>query len=199
MTTSRICKPPQGAGQPYFAAERADSLFDQRHRFVFNGTWNSPAEWRSSSSTLHRFFSDFTIAPIIEFSSGRPFNILTGSDSSGDLQSSNDRPSVTDSGALFVPVTPFTGGSLGRNRGITHGFATFDLGVMRGIRFSERVKLDLIAQGFNLFNRFSEAAASPFFSDVNAFGQRDGSGRFYSRPTAAYDSRQFQFGLKLNF
>ena len=182
-----------------FGAERADSLFDQRHRFVFSGALSSPAEWRSSSSAAHRFFSDFTIAPIIEISSGRPFNILTGSDSSGDLQSSNDRPSVADSGTLFVPTTPFTVGSLGRNRGITHGYASVDLRVMRGIRFGERVRLDLIAEGFNLFNRFNEAAASPFFLDVNAFGQRDGAGRFYSRPTAAYDSRQFQFGLKLNF
>ena len=161
-----------------FFAERADSLFDQRHRFVFSGALSSPTEWRSSSSAVHRFFSDFTIAPIIEFSSGRPFNILTGTDSSGDLQSSNDRPSVTDSGALFVPTTPFTVGSLGRNRGITHGFASIDLGVMRGIRFGERVRLDLIAEGFNLFNRFSEAAASPFFLDVNAFAQRDDSGQF---------------------
>ncbi|CAN5884263.1 hypothetical protein BH18ACI4_BH18ACI4_07050 [soil metagenome] len=182
-----------------FAAERADSLFDHRHRFVFSGALSSPTDWRSSSSAAHRFFSDFTIAPIIEISSGRPFNILTGSDSSGDLQSSNDRPSVTDSGTLFVPTTPFTGGSLGRNRGITHGYASIDLRVMRGIRFGERVRLDLIAEGFNLFNRFNEAAASPFFLNVNAFGQRDGAGRFYSNPTAAYDSRQFQFGLKLNF
>ncbi|HYJ86116.1 MAG TPA: TonB-dependent receptor, partial [Pyrinomonadaceae bacterium] len=182
-----------------FAAERSESLFDQRHRFVFSGALSSPSEWRGSSSAAHRFFADFTIAPIIEISSGRPFNILTGSDSSGDLQSSNDRPSVADSGTLFIPTTAFTTGSLGRNRGITHGYASVDLRVMRGIRFSERVKLDLIAEGFNLFNRFNEAAASPFFRDVDAFGQRNAQGSFYSQPTAAYDSRQFQFGLKLNF
>ena len=35
--------------------------------------------------------------------------------------------------------------------------------------------------------------------DVNAFGQRAGNGRYYSRPTAAYDPRQFQFGAKFNF
>ena len=64
---------------------------------------------------------------------------------------------------------------------------------------SERVRLELIAEGFNLFNRFNEAAASPFIDDVRAFNQRAGNGRYYSRPTAAFDSRQFQFGLKLNF
>lgn len=182
-----------------FRAERADSLFDQRHRFVFSSVITSPSEWRGADSFARRFFADFTLAPIVEISSGRPFNILTGSDANGDLQSSNDRPSVTDAGTLFLPTTPFVSGSLGRNRGITHGYASFDLRVSRIIRLTEGVRLDVIAEGFNLFNRFNEAAASPFFTDVNAFGQRDGAGRYYSRSTAAYDPRQFQFGLKLTF
>src|SRR5207249_8559869 len=74
-----------------------------------------------------------------------------------------------------------------------------DMRLSRAVRIGERMRLDIIAEGFNLFNRFNEAGASPFFSDVNAFAQRAGNGRYYSRPTAAFDSRQFQFGLKLNF
>jgi hypothetical protein len=182
-----------------FRLERANSLFDQRHRFVFSGVLASPAEWRSSASGLHRFFADFLVSPILELSSGRPFNIITGTDANGDLQSSNDRPSVNSSGVLFVPTTPFTSGTLGRNAGITHGYASLDLRVTRNVRLGERLRLDIIAEGFNLFNRFNEAAASPFFTDVNAFGQRASSGSYYSRPTAAFDPRQFQFGLKLNF
>jgi hypothetical protein len=91
------------------------------------------------------------------------------------------------------------GGSLPRNYGITHSYASFDMRLARIIRFGERTNLEIIAEGFNLFNRFNEAAASPFFLDVNAFNQRASNGRFYSRPTAAFDPRQFQFGLKLNF
>ena len=71
--------------------------------------------------------------------------------------------------------------------------------VARTIPLGERLRLEVIAEGFNLFNRFNEAAASPFFTDVNTFHQRDGSGRYFSIPTAAFDPRQFQFGLKLNF
>ncbi|HEX8492921.1 MAG TPA: TonB-dependent receptor [Pyrinomonadaceae bacterium] len=182
-----------------FRGERADSLFDQRHRFVFSGVLTSPGSWRGSDSFMQRFLADFTLAPIIEISSGRPFNILTGSDTNGDLQSSNDRPSVASDGTLFQPTTPFTSGSLGRNRGITHSYASFDLRVSRIIRLGERVRLNIIAEGFNLFNRFNEAAASPFFQDVRAFGQRDGAGRYFSRSTAAFDPRQFQFGLKIDF
>jgi hypothetical protein len=180
-----------------FRAERSDSLFDQRHRFVFSGVATSPDGWRNSDSGARRFFSDFTIAPILEISSGRPFNIITGTDANADLQSSNDRPSVAADGTLFVP--PFLStGNLRRNAGITHGYASLDLRVSRAIRFGERMRLDLIAEGFNLFNRFNEAAANPFFDVVNSFGERRG-GLYYSRPTAAYDSRQFQFGLKFSF
>jgi hypothetical protein len=181
-----------------FRAERADSLFDQRHRFVFSGALTSPVGWRSEHG-YKKWFADFTLAPILEISSGRPFNILTGSDSNGDLQSSNDRPSIAADGSLFIPTTPFTSGSLGRNMGITHGYMSLDMRLMRTVRIGERLRLDIIAEGFNLFNRFNEAAASPLFSDVNAFAQRAGNGRYYSRPTAAFDPRQFQFGLKLNF
>ena len=74
-----------------------------------------------------------------------------------------------------------------------------DLRVAKMLPLGEHFKLELIAEGFNLFNRFNEAAASPFIDDVRAFNQRAGNGRYFSRPTAAYDSRQFQFGVKLNF
>ncbi|HCX30405.1 MAG TPA: hypothetical protein DHU55_11670, partial [Blastocatellia bacterium] len=178
--------------------DRADSLFDQRHRFVFSGLVASPLAWRSSDTGFRRFLADFTVAPIFEISSGRPFNILTGIDQNFDLQGSNERPSVTSDGSLVLPA-PNTNASLGRNMGITHSYASLDMRVMRSIRFGEHSRLDLIAEGFNLFNRFNEAAAAPFFTAVNAFGQRAGNGRYYSRPTASFDPRQFQFGLKFNF
>ncbi len=190
-------------------AERALSLFDQRHRFVFSGVLAAPTSFRTGG-LMRRFLADFTIAPIIELSSGRPFNIITNVDANSDQSSSTDRPSVNADGSLCIPgslgcSTPlitngeFSTGNLGRNRGMTHSFASFDLRVARSIRFGERMHLDLIAEGFNLFNRFNEAAASPFFNDVNAFGQRSKNGSYFSRPTASFDPRQFQFGAKFYF
>ncbi len=191
-----------------FGAERADSLFDQRHRFVFSAVLASPAAWRSSDG-FHKFLADFTLAPIFEISSGRPFNILSNQDTNNDQSNQTDRPSVLPNGLLCVPGTPgctplitngvFSSGDLGRNMGITHSFSSLDMRLTRTVRFGERLRLDIIAEGFNLFNRFNEAAASPFIDDVNAFHERAGNGRYYSRPTAAFDPRQFQFGLKLNF
>ena len=180
-----------------FRAERSDSLFDQRHRFVFSGLVASPPSWTSGGG-LRRFFSNFIIAPIVEISSGRPFNIITNTDTNNDESTQTDRPSVAADGTLVLPG-PFQSGNLGRNRGITEGYASFDLRVTRTIPIGERVRLDLIAEGFNLFNRFNQATASPFFQAVNATNRRDSGGRYFSRPTAAFDPRQFQFGLRLSF
>lgn len=191
-----------------FAAERADSLFDQRHRFVFSGVISSPSRWASQGG-FHRALSNFTIAPIFEWSSGRPFNILSNQDTNNDQSNQTDRPNVLADGTLCVAGSQgcvgiitngqFTSGTLGRNFGLTHDYISLDLRVSKLVPLGERVRLELIAEGFNLFNRFNEASASPFIDDVRAFNQRAGNGRYYSRPTAAFDPRQFQFGLKLNF
>jgi len=191
-----------------FGAERADSLFDQRHRFVFSGVIASPSSWAKAGG-FHRALSNFTVAPIFEISSGRPFNILSNQDTNNDQSNQTDRPTVLDDGTLCVAGTTgcaplitngvFTSGSLGRNLGLTHRYVSLDLRLARLVPIGERLRLELIAEGFNLFNRFNEAAASPFIDDVRLFNQRASNGRYFSRPTAAFDPRQFQFGLKLNF
>ena len=186
--------------------DRSDSLFDQRHRFVFSGVISAPDGWRTGGG-YRRWLHGFSVAPIIEFGSGRPFNILAVGDANGDLQSSNERPSVLADGTLcqtaidpgcFQGVFPAEP-SLGRNMGITHSYFSVDMRVTRRIRFGERLSLDLIGEVFNLFNRFNEASANPFYQVVNAFGERSGNGRYFSRPTSAFDPRQFQLGFKLNF
>src|SRR5207237_9534377 len=101
--------------------------------------------------------------------------------------------------SALISIGVFWTGELGRNMGITYSYMYWDMRLTRGIRLGERVKLNVIAEGFNLLNRFNEGSASPFIDDVRAFNQRAGNGHFYSRPTAAFDPRQFQFGLKLNF
>ena len=198
-----------------FDLEKADSLFDQRHRYVLSGMITAPAGWRTADGWVRRFFSDFTFAPIIEISSGRPFNIITNVDSNNDQSSSTDRPRVLANGTLCAPGadaacgtifetdelgrTVFAAGNLGRNQGRTHMYISVDLRVARSIRFGERYRLELIAEGFNLLNRFNEASSSPNYRDVNAWGRRAGDGSYFSIPTASYDQRQFQFGAKFHF
>lgn len=189
-----------------FRAEKSDSLFDQRHRFVFSGIIGTPDSWKSAGG-FRGFLHGFAFSPIVEYGSGRPFNILAIGDSNGDFQSTNERPSVRGDGSLCqtgVEQNCLTGvfpanGSLGRNMGITHNYFTFDARVGRKVRISEKMSLDIIAEGFNLFNRFNEAAGNPFYTVVNGFNKRADNGKYYSQPTSAFDPRQFQFGVKLSF
>ena len=186
-------------------AERADSLFDQRHRIVFNGILSAPDAWRNSSNWWQKMLQDFTTSTIFEISSGRPFNILTNQDTNNDQSSQTDRPNIVANGGVLVRPPDFDAtcscfptGNLGRNKGITTNFEQFDLRIARLVRIGERVQLNVTAEAFNLLNHFNQAGASPFFTDVNAWGRTDRS-RYFSRPTSAYDQRQFQFGLKLSF
>ncbi len=91
---------PQDARFP--SAERSTSLFDQRHRFVFSGVYQTGRV--SGEGFLSKFFSNWTVAPIIELGSGRPFNIITGADQNFDQSSKTDRPSAVPAGTAANPI-----------------------------------------------------------------------------------------------
>src|SRR6266849_4806862 len=210
--------------------ERSNSSFDQRHRWVTSGVFQTP-ESHSGDGFARKFFSNFTVSPIVELASGRPFTVLTGTDFRFDFSASGGRPSVgaggvtspfipgktfvlpnvciDNSGAPFsvqippapvpippaVPLTPPVGcdGNLGRNAFVRPGFFQWDMRVARRIPLGERLRLDLIADMFNLFNRFNVADVSPLCNPTDPAGCNAG------QPTAALDPRQFQFALKLSW
>ena len=194
--------------------ERSNSAFDQRHRFVFSGVYQSGK--LGGDSFAKKFFSNWTVAPIIELSSGRPFLIITGDDDNFQLASSSARPSVVSASAppsacgtptvasrysptgflqepCYVPYATPGGptptllaldGNLGRNAGVSPWTVFNDLRISRRVYFGERVSMDLIADIFNLANRFNVAGVNVLWTDAG-------------QPTSAYDPRQFQFSIKL--
>jgi hypothetical protein len=211
---------PQDSRFPYL--ERASSVNDQRHRWVLSGVYQTSPQ-RPGESFVNNFFSNFTVAPLIEVSSGRPYTVISNEDTRLELSASNDRPSVAPvgtpgtttspyiPGVAFVPanvcltnagqpftvpgITPYAGcdGSLGRDTFTTPMFFQFDLRVSKGIPIGERLRLDLIADMFNLFNHTNISAVNPV-CDPTA-----GSTCLAGQPTAAFDARQFQFALKLSW
>ena len=194
----------------YFpAGDRASSTFDQRHRFVFSGIYHVGRIGNGGlASTL---ISDWTFAPIVEFASGRPFNIITGTGDNLQLSSLTSRPNTfvnpgctalgnlpvsskfSPTGVFQEPcIADFTGtllsldGNLDRNTGTTHWTVFDDVRIARNIKLRERISLDASLDIFNVANRFNVAAVSPLYTNAG-------------QPTAAYDPRQLQIGLKVNW
>jgi hypothetical protein len=204
------------APQSNFApnAERSVSTFDQRSRFVLSGVYNSGHI--GGSGFVPTVFSGFTVAPIIEISSGRPFNILTGTDTNFDFNPLTDRPNavapnsgVTSCGTAPVlskysptgafnlpcyidapanagPASSFYAGNLGRNFGVKPYTVFTDLRIARAFTFQHEIGLQVTADVFNLINKNNTL-------DVNLLYTAAGT------PTASYDPRQFQFGARISF
>jgi hypothetical protein len=194
----------------YPALDRSTSLFDQRHRLVFSGVYQTG---RMSGSFAHSFFSSWTVAPLLEVASGRPFNIITGDDDNLQLSALTGRPNTFVNPACtaapfgnapvnskFSPTGVFQepcladyngtllslDGNLGRNAGVQPWTVFNDMRISKRLYFGERLNVDLIADMFNIANRYNVSAVSPLFTNAG-------------QATAAYDPRQFQFAMKVNW
>jgi hypothetical protein len=151
--------------------DRGLSDNDQRHRLVVSGSLEIPRQ----HGVLGQVLNDLQLSYIFTYASRLPFNVLLGSDRNFDTNN-NDRPI-----------------GLGRNTGAGFDFASLDLRLSKRFRLTEQFELELLAEGFNLLNRPNIAVPNntfgPGLTPLNSFGQ----------PTAAFDPRQVQFGLRLSF
>jgi carboxypeptidase family protein len=145
---------------------------DQRHRLTLSGTLAVP-ETRSDSG-WRRFVEGFQLSYIFSYGSPLPFNIQTGADRNFDTNV-NDRPV-----------------GVGRNTGEGFDFASFDVRLSRRIRFTERCGMEVIAEGFNVFNRANLQLPN------NVFGTGTTPLPAFGKATGAADPRQIQFGLRLS-
>ncbi|HVG28758.1 MAG TPA: TonB-dependent receptor [Pyrinomonadaceae bacterium] len=153
--------------------ERALSDNDQRHRLTLSGTLESPRGKRGEG--LRRALGGFQFSYIFSYASRLPFNVVTGNDRNADTNN-NDRPA-----------------GVGRNTGRGFSFASLDLRVSRRIKLSERVRVEAIVEGFNVLNRANLSVPN------NVFGTGATPLATFGQPTAAFDPRQVQVGLRLNF
>ena len=153
--------------------DRGLSDNDQRHRLVVSGSFEAPSQ--SKGNALQRALRGFQFGYIFTYASRLPFNVLLGNDRNFDTNN-NDRPV-----------------GVGRNTGRGFDFASLDLRLSRRFRLTERVDLQLLAEGFNMLNRAN------FGIPNNTFGSGATPLPAFGRPTAAFDPRQFQFGMKVSF
>jgi hypothetical protein len=124
--------------------DRALSEFDQRHKLVIAGVFDSP--WRQS------ILSGFQLAPIFEAHSGHPFNLLAGGEVNGDNHTTNERP-------IGAP----------RDTGLGPDYIDFDMRLSWQHKLGEKSNLQFTAEGFNLANRTNFASVNNEVSPLFGF------------------------------
>ena len=193
-----------------FFAERARSLLDRRHRFVFSGTFETPPR-----------FGKLSFSPIVRLSSGAPFNISIGGDDRNLDDVGNDRPIFTgdpnvlkwrapgdpiDPSILTQFALPTIGqtGNLPRNAGQGPGQFFFDLNITREFKISEKMRLRPVVEIDNVFNSTVFSFGSEFIN-FNSFAptatpeQRQAFLDSFLVTTRTLRPRQIRLGVRFDF
>jgi outer membrane receptor protein involved in Fe transport len=174
----------------------ARSDTDLHHRFVFSPVYEIGRIKWSDNSVARAVFSDYTLSSIVQLQSGTPYSALVGNDPNNDGNRANDR----------LPGTV-------RNQFTTPAVYQLDARVTRNISFTESLRVRLILEAFNVFNRanvvtvnntffnFSNASggtltAAPF---VTAFGTPRSFASPASGTTTFATPRQLQLAVKFDF
>ena len=146
---------------------------------------------------LGKIFNDWKLSGVLTIGSGRPVNARVDGDPNRDGNDFNDRLS-----------------GWGRNAFVGPDYATTDLRLTRRLYVHDRMKIDFIAESFNLFNRDNQRVQitdDGFQTNIGAFVQIDKQIGINSYPahyehpanflkaTDAYAPRQVQLALKFIF
>jgi hypothetical protein len=193
-----------------FFAERARSLLDRTHRFVFSGTLETP-----------RRLGKLVFAPIVRLSSGAPFNISIGGDDRNLDDVGNDRPIFTGDLSLLRwrapgdPIDPSIisqfalptigqTGNLPRSAGQGPGQFFFDLSITREFRLNEKMRLRPVIEIDNVLNKTVFSFGSEFIN-FNSFAptataeQRQAFLDSFLVTTRTLRPRQIRFGIRFDF
>lgn len=176
-------------------AERSLGNTDQRHRFIFLGVFQIPR-------------LKLTFAPVLSFSSGRPFTLGNGGSDRNLSDRATDRPNLLqplptrltltrrpgevssfDPKHFFALATIGTSGNLGRNVGLGPSQRRIDLAVSRNFKLTDRLHLRPQVEIFNLFNNVI------FF--VNGFVDINDSD--FLQPRVARKPRTLQLSVRVEF
>jgi hypothetical protein len=197
-------------------ADRGASIFDIRHNFSFNATYELPVgRGKRFGSNLggpaEQLLGGWQINSILSFAAGNPVTLLTSFNRSRNRDSRQpDRPDLVagrsnnpvlggpdryfDPTAFVLPPVGFHG-NLGRSTLRGPGLAVLDLGLSKSFQITEDVKAQFRSEFFNLPNRANfTTPANAIFTPAGAI--RGNAGRITGTVTT---SRQIQFGLKITF
>lgn len=196
-TDSLVVGRPGNVQNAYAAQlERGLSVTDQRHRLVASTVYESPA-FHYEQRVLNGLFNNWKVSTVITAGSGRPINATMAGDANRDDNTYNDRlPGVS------------------RNSYVGPGYFTADVRISKDFQISERVRVTLLAESFNVTNRVNERvditddgflnSSGQFIAYSTKVGKTLYPGEFVKNskfliPTNSYAPRQVQFSVKASF
>ncbi len=185
--TNQNSSPFPQNNSPYNAFDRSydagPSNNDVRHKFVASAVY-APTFFKGSESSIQNYvLNGWSIAPIVTFYTGRPYDgTVSGTTLNGTL------------GDQRYPLNP-------RNAFRLPNILNVDLRLSKRFRFTERYKLELLAEGFNIFNR------THVFIEQNLLYTRSGTNLNYNpnfgqnteSSSSNYRERQIQFAARFQF
>jgi outer membrane receptor protein involved in Fe transport len=128
--------------------EYALSDLDQRQRFVGSVVWIPPYAKNISNKGLKMLLDGYTLASIVTVSTGQPVTGVISGNVSGAIAGGPTGGAVNNSGTATGGRSP----ALPRNSYLGPGLGDVDFRISRDFRFTERVKLSLLGEAFNMFN-----------------------------------------------
>ncbi|MEP6705468.1 MAG: hypothetical protein ABJB34_11740, partial [Acidobacteriota bacterium] len=161
---------------------------DVRHKVVISAVY-SPTFYKGGNGFYKYAVNGWTVSPIFNYYSGKPFD---GTISAGSLQINGS------GGDDRFPL-------LARNSFRLPNLINLDLRVSKRFNFTERYNLELIAEGFNVFNRthvFSESSRLYARSGTGAnqtLTYDTNFGRVVGTDSFNYRERQIQFAARFHF
>jgi hypothetical protein len=188
-----------------FNSTYGPSLFDSRHRFVFNYVWQLPIPRKEGMAG--KFVNGWEVSGIYTYQTGLPILInncddqeLQGStlgfecpgkpDLLGKISTQNPRIN----GNIFKDPTLFTDSALGqignspRTLCCNSPINNWDFGVFKSTPINERVRVEFRTEVFNIFNH------------AQFYGVDGGtSNTTFGQPQKVRDPRLLQFALKILF
>jgi outer membrane receptor protein involved in Fe transport len=127
-----------------YSSERANSNQDIRNNLVVNFTAQGPQ---------HSFVRNFQFSSIITLQSGRPFTLFAGQNTFGDVAGlSTDRVGGAPIQSACPSVTNCST-TIGRNTYVGDTLYAWDLRLARYFQLTERLRMDLTVDAFNVLNR----------------------------------------------
>jgi len=149
-------------------ADYGNSDFDTRHLFTVSGTYDVPKAPWATSSWSKRAFNDWQISSVMNWHRGQPSDeSLSGLSLIGNPYAGVSHKFDPSFGTQWWNPTAFCspGGTacpgkanLSRNKFTGPGFGDVDLSFIKNIPITERVKVQLRADFFNLLNRINLAS-----------------------------------------